>query len=64
MALDESIDGLDKLESNGINAFIDPKLNEYLASAGDINIDFISNELGQSGYRVSVGENKCGDCHC
>lgn len=65
MALDESTDGLEKMESNGINAFIDPKLNEYIAKIGDIKIDFINNEHG-AGYTIKVGEVDCskGGCSC
>jgi len=63
MALDESTTGLEELSSNGISAYIDPKLLEYLNQIGDINIDFLTNEYG-SGYTVRVGENQCGDCTC
>ena len=65
MALDESTDGLEKLDSNGISAFIDPKLLEYLKKIGNINIDFLTNEYG-SGYTVRVGDLQCGqgDCSC
>jgi len=63
MALDESTDGLEKLSSNGICAYIDPKLLEYLAQIGDINIDFLTNEYG-NGYAVTVGESKCGQGGC
>jgi Fe-S cluster assembly iron-binding protein IscA len=63
MALDESTTGLEKLSSNGIAAYIDPKLLEYLNQIGDINIDFLTNEYG-SGYTVRVGELNCGDCSC
>lgn len=65
MALDESTDGLEQLSSNGISAYIDPKLREYLDKIGDINIDFLVNEYG-SGYSVRVGELQCGqgDCSC
>lgn len=65
MALDESTAGLEKLSSNGISAYIDPKLLEYLNKIGDINIDFLTNEYG-SGYTVRVGELRCGqgDCSC
>jgi hypothetical protein len=66
MALDESTENLDKLESNGVTAYIDHALNENLASAGDISIDYIEMENGPSGYQIAVGEKKCdsGSCHC
>jgi hypothetical protein len=64
MALDESIDGLQKLESNGISAYIESSLNEHLGNVGNISIDYILNEAGPSGYKISVGEHQCGDCKC
>ncbi|MDH3892831.1 MAG: hypothetical protein OEV49_17345 [candidate division Zixibacteria bacterium] len=59
MTLDESAENLDKLESNGITAFIDPKVLTYLQQFGEINIDFISRN-GQSGYMIKVGTADCG----
>ena len=64
MTLYESTDGLEKLESNGITTYIDPKLLEYLSNVGNINVDFISTPDGRSGYAVQVGEKSCGDCQC
>jgi len=60
MALDESVDGLEKLESNGITAYIDPRLKDQLGKFGDIQVDFITNQMGQSGYTIKIGEG--GDC--
>jgi len=59
MTLDESTDKLKMIESNGISAYIDPKVLDYLQQYGAINIDFITRG-GQSGYMVSVGQP--GDC--
>jgi len=64
MTLYESTDGLEKLESNGITAYIDPKLLEYLKNVGEINVDFISTPDGRNGFAVQVGEKSCGDCQC
>ncbi len=64
MTLYESNDGLEKLESNSITAYIDPKLLEYLKNVGDINVDFISTPDGRNGFAVQVGEKSCGDCQC
>lgn len=55
MTLVESTDGLVRLESNGLSAYIEPGLNDHLERLGDINIDFITNAMG-SGYTIVVGE--------
>lgn len=60
MALDESTDGLEMLESNGVTAWIEPKLKEAVGQLGDISIDYVEREFGPSGYAISVGS--CGDC--
>lgn len=65
MTLDESIEGLQKLESNGINAYIDNDLAGNLTTMGKINIDFVKPQFGRAGYTITVGEKKdCGDCSC
>lgn len=66
MALEESTDGLEKLESNSIVAYIDPRLKLHLQQFGEIKVDFITNQMGQSGYRISFGEDPCasGNCSC
>ncbi len=63
MTLDESEENLDKLESNDITAFIDPKVLVYLQQFGEINIDFISHN-GQSGFQIKVGTATCGAGGC
>jgi Fe-S cluster assembly iron-binding protein IscA len=63
MALDESTDGLEELNSNGVTAYIDPKLHEYLARIGDIKIDFVTNEMG-SGYMIRIGDVDCSQSGC
>jgi len=56
MALDESTEGLKKLESNGIEAYIDPGLEDALQKQfGDISIDFMVRPDG-SGYSIRAGE--------
>ena len=66
MTLDESIDGKEKLESNGITAYVDTGLVGSLKQlASTIEVDFISNPNGQSGFSVrAVGGNNdaCGGC--
>lgn len=66
MALEESTDGLEKLESNQVAAFIDPGLKNHLTQFGEINIDFVTNDTGQSGYRIALGQDPCssGKCSC
>lgn len=69
MALDESIDGLEKLESNGIEAYIDPGLKEFLQQFKGINVDYIQRG-SMAGFAVSVGggsdcsSGSCGSGSC
>nr|MBN2276577.1 hypothetical protein [candidate division Zixibacteria bacterium] len=58
MALDESTEGLEVLNSNNITAYIDPKLKDYIRQMGQIKIDYITNAMG-SGYSITVGDNNC-----
>ena len=60
MTLDESINELEKLESNGIIAYIDPKLRQVMEQFGQINIDFITQPDGTGGYMIKAGQP--GDC--
>ena len=60
MALDESTDGLEKIDSNGIIVYMDPRLKEHLVKFGEIKVDYITNPTGQSGYSISIGNG--GDC--
>ncbi|MEW5797060.1 MAG: hypothetical protein AB1772_11980 [Candidatus Zixiibacteriota bacterium] len=60
MALDESIRDLDKLEHNGVTAYIDPGLKKALEQFGVINIDFVTRPDGTSGYLIRAGHP--GDC--
>jgi len=56
MALDESTEGLKKLESNGIEAYIDPGLEDALQKQyGNINLDFVVRPEG-GGYTLRVGD--------
>jgi hypothetical protein len=57
MALDESTNGLKKLESNGVEAWIDPGLEDALQKQfGDINIDFLRRPEGGGGYTIRAGD--------
>lgn len=60
MALDESIDNLDKLESNGITAYIDPNLHQALEQFGPISVDYVQRPDGSGGYMIRAGNG--GDC--
>jgi Fe-S cluster assembly iron-binding protein IscA len=54
MTLDESIDGLQLVESDGIQFYLDPLLIKFLEGRGNINIDFVT--VGErSGYTITVG---------
>ncbi len=63
MALDESTDEMEKLDSNGIIVYMDPRLKEHLAKFGAIKIDYITNPNGQSGYSIQIGDG-CGPNAC
>ena len=56
MALDESIENLDKLESNGVTAYIEPGLKEALTQFGRINIDYVNRPDGTGGYMIRAGQ--------
>lgn len=64
MTLDESIDNLDELKSNGIVAYIDPKVLDYLKQFGQITIDYVTRPEG-SGYMITVGNpSDCSQSGC
>ncbi len=63
MALDESTEEMQKLESNGIEAYIDPRVAESIKSLGDINIDYVNGPQG-SGYTIKVGDPDCSSGGC
>ncbi len=54
MALEESNQGLEKLESNGINAYIDSGLYQMLTQRGNIYIDFVTDRYGGEGFTIAV----------
>ncbi len=63
MALEESIDGMEKLESNGVTAWIDSKLKTFLVQAGKITVDYREDPTGRGGYVLTTGDQDCsGGC--
>ncbi len=52
MALDESVDKLEKLESNSITAYIAPDLLQTLKQFGEINVDYLPQ---RGGYTIRAG---------
>lgn len=66
MTLDESIDGKEKMEANGITAYVDPGLQGSLKQFGStIAIDFVSDPDGRSGFTIKAigeGDDNCGTC--
>jgi hypothetical protein len=61
MALDESIGNLDRLEDNGVTAYIDPNLKDALHQFGTISIDYVKRPDGSGGYLIRAGQP--GDCN-
>lgn len=55
MALDEPTDDLEMVENNGIQAYIDPKVKDYLKQFGDVKIDHVTRPEG-GGYMITVGD--------
>lgn len=64
MTLDESTDGLTEFESGGVKAYIDSRLSEQLQKIGAINVDFVTNDYGQSGFKITVGDGDCSESGC
>jgi hypothetical protein len=71
MALDESVDGLEELMSNGITAYIDGSVKEFVEQQGGLHIDFVDRGIAGGGYTVTVGQpgqssgcdtGSCGSC--
>ena len=60
MALDESIDKMEKLENNGVTAYIALDLKKALEPVGAINIDYVTRPEGGGGYTIRAGQP--GDC--
>ena len=54
MALDEPTDEQEKLDSNGIEAYIDPDLYEGISQRGNIYIDFSTDRFGSTGFSIRV----------
>jgi hypothetical protein len=63
MALEESIDGLEKLESHGVAAYIAPELKEYLGADAQIEVEYIAREWGGSGLVIRL-VNQSDDSGC
>lgn len=54
MALEESTTSLEKLESNGIEAFIDSGLLAQITQRGDIYIDYGTDRFGITGFSIAI----------
>jgi Fe-S cluster assembly iron-binding protein IscA len=64
MALEESVDGLEGIEANGVTAYIDPNLRSFLDQFGQVNVDYVDNGLGSRGFTVRVGAGTSGCSSC
>ncbi|MBD3169543.1 MAG: hypothetical protein GF307_08675 [candidate division Zixibacteria bacterium] len=59
MALDESVEGLNMYESNGVETYMDPDLYSQLTESGTIQIDFIEDQYGRKGFTINTGSGGC-----
>jgi hypothetical protein len=66
MALDEPTEGLVKLESNGINAYIDRDLLSSIKQRGNIYVDYGADRFGMTGFSIAIKKNPTdkSDCDC
>ncbi|HWR83426.1 MAG TPA: hypothetical protein VN285_08990 [Candidatus Deferrimicrobium sp.] len=55
--------GLDLISSNGVEAYIDPRLTELLQQFGTISVDYVTN-LSGSGFTIKVGSGSCNQSGC
>jgi Fe-S cluster assembly iron-binding protein IscA len=63
MTLEESVDNLEKMESNGISAYIDPNLKNRLAEYGEITVDYVSRGISGGGFMIQLtnGQDGCNE---
>jgi hypothetical protein len=54
MTLEESVDGLEPIESNGIKAYIENDLYELISQRGNIYVDVMFDQYGGRGFHISV----------
>lgn len=53
---------MEKLESNGITAWIDKRLKDFLVKLGKVTVDYRRDEVG-GGYILTAGDGDCaGGC--
>lgn len=69
LTVDSKVDELERIEANGIEAYIDPKLREFLSQFKGVRIDYITMD-DRSGFTIKVeGAGGCASCgdkspHC
>ena len=64
MALDESTEGLVKLESNGISAYIDRDLLRSIEQRGNIHVDYGADRFGMTGFSIAIKKNPFDKSDC
>jgi hypothetical protein len=64
MALDESTEGLEELEANGITAYIDPNLHRSVSQRGNIYIDYGTDRFGMTGYSIAIKKSAVDKTEC
>ena len=54
MTLEESVEELEAIESNGIKAYIESDLYELISQRGDIYVDVLFDQYGGRGFHIAV----------
>jgi len=60
MALEESVDGLVKMEANGVTAHVEATFSKYIEGQGGIHIDHVGHDSDGGGFTVTMGS--AGSC--
>jgi uncharacterized protein YneR len=64
MTLEESTEGLVKLEANGISAYIDRDLLGSIEQSGNIYVDYGADRFGMTGFSIAIKKNPSEKSDC